>query len=127
MIANRDGKDGGVRPNTYTITNLGWPPQLPFRRRPPANKRIIDEHSAVRNEAILPDRNQFADERVRLNPAPLTDSYAPLYLDEGSNEAAISDDATIQIDRLHHSDIFSESDIHDRGITDFWLRHDSIA
>src|SRR5438093_1194369 len=95
MIANRDGKDGGVRPNTYMITKLGWPPQLPFRRRPPANKRIIDEHGAVRNEAIVPDRNQFADERVRLNPAPLTDSYVALYLDEGSYEAAVPNNTTI--------------------------------
>jgi hypothetical protein len=62
-----------------------------------------------------------------LNPAPLTDSYALLYLDEGSNEAAISDDATIQIDRLHHSDIFSESDVDNRGITDFWFPHGSVA
>ena len=109
------------------IAKFGRPPKLRLSGRATVAEQVVDEHSAVRNEAILPDRNQFAYERVRLNPAPLTDSYAPLYLDEGSNEAAICDDATIQIDRLHHSDIFSESDIDDRGITDFWLRHDSVA
>ena len=44
--------------------------------------------------------------RVGLNPGALTDTYVALYLDEGSYEAAVSNDATIQIDRLHDSDIF---------------------
>jgi len=111
MIANRDGKDGGVRPNTYTVTKLGWPPQLPFGRWPPASKRIIDEHGTVRNEAIVPDRNQFADERVRLNPAALTYLRRFLYLDEWPNEAAISNCATIQIDWLYDGDVLTELNI----------------
>jgi len=127
MIANRDRKDGGVRPNTYMITKLGWPPKLWLSSRATFAEQVVNEHGAMRNEAILPDRNQFADERVGLNATPLADDRPFLYLHKWPDEAAISNRATIQIDRLHHRDIFSESDIDDRGITDFWRPHNTVT
>src|SRR6266436_4961712 len=63
MIANRNREDGGVCPDTYMITKFRCSPQLPFRRRPSANKRIIDEHGAVRNEAIISDRAPIKTDR----------------------------------------------------------------
>src|SRR5215472_11102114 len=75
MIADSDRKDSRIGSNTHVIAKLGWPPKLWLSGRTTTNKKIIDEHGAVRNEAIVPDRNQCTEERVRLNPAPLTDSY----------------------------------------------------
>ena len=117
-IADRDWEDGGICSDTYMIAKFGWPPELRFPRRASSNKGIIDEHGAVRNEAIVSDRNEFADEGVGLNPAALADRYALLYLDEWPNEAVISNRATIEIDRLHDSDILPESGVHNSSMPD---------
>src|SRR4030095_805757 len=79
------------------------------------------------NETIVTNCNEFANERVGLYPAPLTDCCAFLNLDEWTNEAASSNGATIQIDRLHNPHVFSEGDIDDAGIKDFWRGHHAIT
>ena len=108
MIANRNREDGCVCPDTYMITKFRCSPQLPFRRRPSANKRIIDEHGAVRNEAFVSDGYELTDECVRLDTAAFANVCPCLYLNKGSDEAIISDRAPIKIDRLHHCDVFTE-------------------
>jgi hypothetical protein len=47
------------------------------------------------DEAVVTDRNEFANERVRLNPAPLADGYSLLYLNERADERVITDVTTV--------------------------------
>jgi len=65
----------------------------------------------MRNEAVVPDRDQIADEGVGLYPAPLADSCSLLYLNERSDEAIISDRTVIEIDGLHDGDAFAKCNI----------------
>jgi hypothetical protein len=58
---------------------------------------------------------------MRLNPAPLANIYSLLYLHKWSDEAAVSDVAAIEIDRLHHSDAFTERHIDNACLANFWL------
>jgi hypothetical protein len=127
LIADCYRENSSVCSDTYKIAKFAWAPKLWPSSGTACDKQIVDEHGAMRNEAILPDRNQFANERMGLNATPLADDRPFLYLHKWPDEAAISNRATIQIDRLYNSDILAERDIDDRGITDFWLRHDSVA
>jgi len=43
-----------------------------------------------------------------LNPASLPDSYSLLYLYKWSNEAAVSNRASIEIHGLHDRDVFTK-------------------
>jgi hypothetical protein len=94
LIADCYRENSSVCADTYTIAKFSWAPKVWLPGRATFADQVVNEHCAVRNEAILPDRNQFAnrnefaDERVGLNATPLTDSYASLYVNEGSNEAA---------------------------------------
>jgi hypothetical protein len=64
---------------------------------------------------------------VRLNPASLPDGYSLLYLYEWPDEAAISDCASIEIDRLHNRNAFAKRYINNPGMSDFWLCHKDLA
>jgi hypothetical protein len=110
-VADRDWEDGSVCPDAHAIAKLGLAPEAPLRRRAPGNEWIIDKHRPVRNEAIVPNRDQIADERVGLNPAPLADGCSFLYLNERSDEAIISDRAVIEINGLHDSDVFAKCNV----------------
>ncbi|SRR6266487_5198134 len=61
-VADRNWEDGSVCPDTYTIANPGLAPEAPFLRRAAGNKGIINKHRPVRNEAIVPGRDQLTDE-----------------------------------------------------------------
>jgi len=75
----------------------------------------------VGNEAFVPDGYELTDECVRLNSASLTDIYALLYLYEWTNEAAVSNRAPIEIDRLYDGDVFTKLNIDNSCVTDLWL------
>jgi hypothetical protein len=127
LIADCYRENSSICADAYTIAKLGWAPKLWLSSRPACDKQIVDEHRAVRNEAILPDCNQLADERVGLNATPLANDRPFLYLHKWPNEAAISNRAAIQIDRLHHRDVFTERYIDNPCVTDFWLCHKGLA
>jgi hypothetical protein len=61
-VADRDWEDGSVCPDAHAIANLGLAPEAPFCRRSPGNEGIIDKHCCMRNEAIVPGRDQLTDE-----------------------------------------------------------------
>jgi hypothetical protein len=82
---------------------------------------------SVGDEAVIPDHHELTDERVRLNPASLTDIYSLLYFNEGSDEAILSNRATMEIDGLHNRDVFTERDIDYTCMLDFWLCHEGLA
>ena len=51
----------------------------------------------------------------------MADLYALLYLYEWTNEAAVSNRAPIEIDRLYDSDVFTKLNIDNSCVTDLWL------
>ena len=49
----------------------------------------------MRNEAVVTNRHELANERVGLNPAPLADGCSFLNFNERSDEGVITDIAAI--------------------------------
>jgi hypothetical protein len=49
----------------------------------------------MRNETVVTNRDELANERVRLNPAPLTDNCPFLNLDERPDEGVIANIAAV--------------------------------
>jgi hypothetical protein len=62
----------------------------------------------VRNEAVVTDRDEFADERMRLNPASLADGYSLLYFNERSDEGILANVTAIQVCGLYNGHIRAE-------------------
>jgi hypothetical protein len=110
-VADPDWEDGSVCPDAHAIAKLGLTPEAPFRCRSPHNEWIIDKHRPMRNEAIIPDRDELTDEGVRLNSTALTYFRSFLYLNERPDEAAISNRATIEIDRLYDDDVLTKLNV----------------
>ncbi len=110
-IADPDWEDGSVCPDAHAIAKFGLAPEAPFRCRSPGNEGIVDKHRPMRNEAIIPDGDQLTDEGVRLNTAALTYLRCFLYLDKRPDEAAISNRATIEIDRLYDDDVLTKLNV----------------
>src|SRR6266480_4331930 len=61
MVADCNREHRGVRTDGYMTTKLSRPPQMPFGCRSPRNKKIIDEHHAMRNKAIASNGDEFTD------------------------------------------------------------------
>jgi hypothetical protein len=59
----------------------------------------------MRNEAVVTDRDEFADERVRLNPASPADGCSLLYLNERSDEGVVANATAIQVCGLYDGHI----------------------
>ena len=81
----------------------------------------------MRDEAVVVNSDEFTDERVRLNPASLADSHSLLDLYKRTDEAAISNCASIEIDRLHNRGVFTECHINNPCMPDFWPFHEALA
>ncbi len=95
-----------MRSDRDPVPDVRFAPQfLTSTRRATGRERIIDEHDAVGDEAILANCNQFANEGVGLNPAARTDSDTPLNLDEWTDEHVVADHATIKVDRFDNCHI----------------------
>lgn len=75
----------------------------------------------MRNEAVIANGDEIADERVRLNPASFAYSHSFLYLYKWADETVISNRAPIEIDRLHHRNVFTKRYIDNPCMADFWL------
>ena len=57
----------------------------------------------------------------------MADLYALLYLYKWPDEAAVSNRASIEIDRLHDRDVFTKLNIHNSCMTDLWLCQRGLA
>lgn len=90
------------------VTNFCWPPKLRLPGRSTSKEQVIDKHSAMRDEAVVTDRDEFADERVRLDAAALADGCSLLYLNERSDEGVIADVTAIQVCRLYDGHVRAE-------------------
>src|SRR5580765_7822694 len=78
-------------------------------------ENIIDKHDSVAHKTMVPDRHQFTDKTVRLDPGFLTDHHTFLDFSIGSYKAFISDAAAIKVYWLHNLHIYSELNIRDPG------------
>jgi hypothetical protein len=90
------------------IAKFGRTPKLWFSGRATLAEQVVNKHGTMRNETVVPSRNQFAYERVGLNPATLTNDCSLLDLNERPDEGIIADVAAVQVCRLDDSHIRAE-------------------
>src|SRR4030095_1977104 len=62
LIADRHWKDGGICSDAYTIPKSCCSPKLRLFSGAPGDERIVDEHGAMRNEAVVSERYELTDE-----------------------------------------------------------------
>src|SRR5437899_11235346 len=106
------------------IAKLGRAPEItPSSGRPPGREPIVDEHRPVRDDTVIADGHELADECVGLDAAPLANDDVSLDLDERADEAVITDGASVQVDRLDEGDVFPERDVDDSRGKDAWFAH----
>src|SRR4029077_11323434 len=127
LIANRHWEDRSACSDTYTFSKFGRPPELRIFRRSAGAEQVVNKHRAMRNEAVIANGDEIADECVRLNPASFADSHSLLYLYKWADETVVSNRAPIEIDRRHHGDVFTEGYIDNPCVADFWLCHETLA
>ena len=89
------GQDGSIRSNTDAVAKFSRSPKLRLSRRSAGDEEIVNKHRSVRNEAVVPNRDQIANERVGLNPAPLPDLCSLLDFNERPDERFVADFTTI--------------------------------
>jgi hypothetical protein len=121
LIADRHRKNRGTCSNAHPIAKSSRSPVLRVFGGSAGTEQVVNKHCAVGNEALVSNRYELADECVRLNPASLADLYALLYLYEWTNETAISNRASIEIDGLNDGDLFTKLNIDNPGVTELWL------
>ena len=57
MIADHNREDRCICSDTHMIAEFSWPPKLRLSRRATVAEQIVNEHRAVRNETVIPDRD----------------------------------------------------------------------
>jgi len=77
------------------IANLGRVPKFWFASRTTVTKQVVNEHSTMRNETVVTNRDELANERVGLNPAPLPNGCSLLNFNERPDEGLIADIAAV--------------------------------
>ena len=94
---------------------LTWLPIFVARQRscvplagPPVSKKVVDEHRAVRNETVVADRDQIADEGVRWIRQRLPIEHPVLNFDKRPDEDVRPQCATVKVDRLDDGDVLAE-------------------
>ncbi len=86
---------------------------------------IVDEHHAMADETVFADRDQFADEGVRLHPRAGADHDALLDFGERPDKAIVADLAAIEIARLDDLDPGAEIDVAHAGLMHLRPVHDA--
>jgi hypothetical protein len=75
----------------------------------------------MRDETIVTDCYEFANEGVRLDPATVSNNDILLYFDEWTNKAARTHLASIQIDRFDDCHTFTEFRVNNSHASAHWL------
>jgi hypothetical protein len=109
------------------VANSRCSPKVRIAGRAAVAKEIINEHGTVRDETVITDCDEITYERVRLDPASVTDLCSSLDLHEWSNEGVIADFAAVEVHRFYDDDIVAESDVHDTHRTELDVIHTAIA
>ncbi len=81
----------------------------------------------MRDEAVLSDCHELADEGVALHSRARADAHSLLDLDERADEYAISKSAAIEIDGFDHGDVVTELDVDNARLQPFRLSHEAGA
>src|SRR5437762_7424139 len=89
VIADGDRKNCGVCSDTHMLPKVSRSPKLWFAGWTTLTKQVVNEHGTMRNETIVTNRDELANERVRLNSAPLADRCSFLNFNERSDEGVI--------------------------------------
>ena len=95
LIADRDRQDGGIGSDADAVAKFSLSPERRLSRRSARHEEIINKHRSVRNEAVVPNRDQIANERVGLDPAALSNLCPFLDFNERPDERFIADFTTI--------------------------------
>src|SRR5580700_1864113 len=91
-VANRNGQYRCIRSDADLVPYSSRPPQVSSSLgRTSLRKRIVNEHRAVRNKAIVSYDDKFTDEGMRLDPGAFPDGNAALDLYKRPNKAIVSD------------------------------------
>src|SRR4051812_6388537 len=126
IVGDPDRHDRGVGADRNTVADHGLAPQLPVAAgRTTGRERIVHEHHAMADKAILADGYQFADEGVRLHPRAGTDHDAFLYFGERPDKAVVAYLAAIKIARLDDLDARAEIDVAHAGLMHLGPVHDT--
>src|ERR1700730_4419781 len=98
IVDDPNGHDRGVRPDRNPIANHGFTPQfLAPARRAAGRKRVIDEHHAMTDKAVIADRHQLADEGMRLHARARANARALLNFRKGPDKTIVVYFAAVQI------------------------------
>lgn len=76
-------------------------------------KAVVDEHDAMSDEAVIADRDEFANEGMGLDTSIGADVGVALNFDEWSYEGVVANRAAVEIDRLDYGYIFAEANVFD--------------
>ena len=106
------------------IAKLRSPPEIPiFSGRASGTKQIVNEHRSMRDKAIIPDRDELTDKRMRLNSTPIANLYAFLYLNKRADKSLISKHASIKVDWLNQSNVFTKRYVDNSCVPNFRPYH----
>src|SRR5437899_10935446 len=73
----------------------------------------------MRDEAIIADGHQFADERMRLDAGAFANGHFALNFHKRADKTIVTDAAAVKIYGLNHLDVSPELHIHDATVQDF--------
>jgi hypothetical protein len=75
----------------------------------------------MRNETVIANSHQLANECMRLNPAPFANLGPSLDLNKRTYKALVPNLTAIKIHRLDNSYVFAKLDIDNADTTKFWV------
>ena len=125
IITDANRHDGGIRTDAHTIADGGF---FPLGLIPPSratnSEWVIDEHRTVTDEAILSNGHKFANKGVALDTCAGANGDSSLDLNKRSDKHAITQFATIDVDRFNQCYTLTEVNFDDAVLVDSGLAHD---
>src|SRR4030095_3831968 len=101
-VTDRNRQDRRVRSDADAVANLCPLPEfLVSAGRTATCKKVVDEHRSVRNETIVANHDQLANEGVRLDPRPFSYPHPLLNFDKRSDKGFIINFTSVKVDRLN--------------------------
>jgi len=128
VVADGDGQDRGVCADAHAIADpRGAPQVLAALSRAACGKHIVHEHNTMRDETVISDRHELADEGMRLNLRAAPNRYAFLYFDKRAYKAVIANGTPVDIRWRNDLDIPSEKRVDYCRVEDQGRVHDGLA
>ena len=109
VFTDADRQDRSAGANGNIVSDFG---ALPFggvaAGGTAIGEEVVYEHRAVRNEAVVTNRDQFANECVRLYSRALADCDLALDFNKRAHETVVANFATVQIGGFDDRDVFAK-------------------